>query len=54
MTPASKCTSQPDCSCDLCVRVRAEIAEGRSEKEKENQLAEEFLRSYSQTLPTRR
>ena len=37
--------------CDFCIRVRAEIAEGRSEKDKENQLAEEFLRSYSQTMP---
>jgi hypothetical protein len=46
---ASKCTSRPDCPCDFCVRVRAEIAEGRSEKDKENQLAEDFLRSYSQT-----
>jgi hypothetical protein len=45
--PASKCTSRPDCPCDFCVRVRAEIAEGRSEKDKENQLAEDFLRSYS-------
>jgi hypothetical protein len=46
---ASKCTSRPDCPCDYCVRVRAEIAEGRSEKDKENQLAEDFLRSYLQT-----
>ena len=38
MTPAkSNCTSRPDCPCDFCVRVRAEIAEGRSEKDKENQ-----------------
>jgi hypothetical protein len=35
-TAASKCTSRPDCPCDFCVRVRAEIAEGRSEKDKEN------------------
>jgi hypothetical protein len=48
-TPASKCTSRPDCPCQFCVRVRAEIAEGRSEKDKENQLAEDFLRSYLQT-----
>jgi hypothetical protein len=47
----SKCTSRPDCPCDFCVRVRAEIAEGQSEKDKENQLAEDFLRSYSQTKP---
>ena len=40
-TPASKCTSRPDCPCDFCVRVRAEIADGRSEKDKENQLAED-------------
>lgn len=30
-------------------RVRTEISEGRSQKGKENQLAEDFLRSYSQT-----
>jgi hypothetical protein len=48
-TPASKCTSRPDCPCDFCVRIRAEIAEGRSEKDQEDQLAEDFLRSYSQT-----
>jgi hypothetical protein len=41
MTP--KCTSRPDCPCHFCVRVRAEIAEGLSDKE--NQLAEDFLRS---------
>jgi hypothetical protein len=46
-TAASKCTSRPDCPCDFCVHVRAKIAEGRSEKDKENQLAEDFLRSYS-------
>jgi hypothetical protein len=43
--PTSKCTSRPDCPCDFCVRVHAEIAEGRSGKDKENQLAEDFLRS---------
>ena len=48
-TAASKCTSKPDCPCDFCVRVRAEIAKGRSDKDKENQLAEDFLRSYLQT-----
>jgi hypothetical protein len=48
-TAASKCTSRPDCLCDFCVRLRAKIAEGRSEKDKENQLAEDFLRSYSRT-----
>jgi hypothetical protein len=48
-TATSKCTSRPDCPCDFCVRVRAEIADGRSEKDKENQLAEDFLRSYMQT-----
>jgi hypothetical protein len=45
-THASKCTSRPDCPCDFCVRVRAEIAEARSKQDKENQLAEDFLRSY--------
>jgi hypothetical protein len=52
MTDAkSKCTSRPDCPCDFCVRVRAEIAEGRSEKDEQNKIAEDFLRSYSQTNP---
>jgi hypothetical protein len=49
----SNCTSRPDCPCNFCVRVCAEIAEGRSEKDKENQLAEDFLSFYSQTKPTR-
>ena len=48
-TPASKCTSRPDCPCDFCVRVRAEIAEGRSEKDEQNKIAEDFLRSHLQT-----
>jgi hypothetical protein len=43
----SKCTSRADCPCDFCVALRAKHAEGRSEKDEENQLAEEFLRSYS-------
>jgi hypothetical protein len=47
-THASKCTSRPDCPCDFCVRVRAEIAEGHSEKDEQNKIAEDFLRLYSQ------
>jgi hypothetical protein len=47
----SKCTSRPACPCDFCVRVRAGIAEGRSEKDEQNKIAEDFLRSYSQTKP---
>ncbi len=43
----SKCTSRPDCPCDSCVRVRAEIAEGRATKDEQNKIAEEFLRAYS-------
>jgi hypothetical protein len=42
-----KCISRPDCPCDFCVSLRAKHAEGRSEKDKENQLAEDFLRSYA-------
>jgi len=38
---------RPDCPCDF--RVRADIAEGRSEKDEQNKIAEDFLRSYSQT-----
>ena len=44
---SSKCTSRPDCPCDFCVRVRAEIAAGCSEKDEQNKIAEDFLRSYS-------
>jgi hypothetical protein len=50
-TTPSKCTSGPHCPCDFCARLRAKIAGGHSEKDKENQLAEDFLRSYLQTKP---
>jgi hypothetical protein len=43
-----ECTSRPDCPYDFCC-VRAEIAEGRSEKAEQNKIAEDFLRSYLQT-----
>jgi hypothetical protein len=46
-TMPCKCTSRPDCPCEFCISLRAKHAEGRSEKDKENQLAEDFLRSYS-------
>jgi hypothetical protein len=46
----SKCTRRPDCPCDFCVKVRAEIAEGKTEKDEQNTLAEDFLRSYSQKI----
>ena len=46
-TTPSKCTSGPDCPCEFCVSLRAKHAEGRSEKDIEKQLAEDFLRSYS-------
>jgi len=44
-------TSGPsvDGLCDF--RVRAEIAEGRSEKDEQNKIAEDFLRLYSQAKP---
>lgn len=47
ITVPSKCTNRPDCSCDFCTRRNARHAEGKSEKEEQNQLAEDFLRSYS-------
>jgi hypothetical protein len=50
-TLASKCTSRPDCPCDFCVRVCAEIAEASSERDEQNKIAEDFLRAYSQTKP---
>jgi hypothetical protein len=40
----SQCASRPDCPCDFCVRVRAEIAAGCSEKDEQNKIAEDFLR----------
>ena len=43
----AKNAARPDCPCDFCVRVRAEIAEGRSENDEQNKIAEDFLRSYS-------
>ena len=45
-TTPSKCTSGTDWPCEFCVSLRAKHAERRSEIEK--QLAEDFLRSYSQ------
>jgi hypothetical protein len=45
MVTKSNCTSRPECPCDFCVRVRAEIAEGRSEKDEQNKIAEDFLRN---------
>jgi hypothetical protein len=48
----AKSRSRPNCPCDFCVRVRAEIAEGRSEKDEQNKIAEDFLRSHSQTKPS--
>ncbi len=45
MVKKSEFTCRPDCPCDFCVRVRAEIAEGRTEKNEQNRLAEEFIRS---------
>jgi hypothetical protein len=41
----SNCTSRPDCPRDFCVKVCAEIADGRTEKDQENKIAEDFLRS---------
>ena len=45
------CNSRPECPCDFCSRLRAKIAEGRTEKDEQNKIAEHFLRSYSQTKP---
>ena len=45
--PASKCTSRPDCPCEFCVRVRTEPWE----RDIRDSLAEDFIRSYSQTKP---
>ena len=51
LTPASKCTSRPDCPCDFCARLRAKHNGGRSEKDEQNKIAEDFLRSFSVTKP---
>jgi hypothetical protein len=48
-TQPSKCTSGLDCPCDFCGGLRAKITGGRSEKDEQNKIAEDFLRSYSQT-----
>jgi hypothetical protein len=42
----SKVYSRPDCPCSFCVKVRAEIAEGRTEKDQLENIAEDFLRSF--------
>jgi hypothetical protein len=48
MNPALKCTSRPDCPCEFCISLRGKHASGQSEKDEENRLAEDFLRSYSE------
>jgi hypothetical protein len=53
--PASKCTSPPDCPCDFCTGLRVKAfcyrrdREMDAERAEENQIAEDFLRWYSQT-----
>jgi hypothetical protein len=37
----SKCPNRPDCPCDFCFSIRAEIAEGRSEKDEQDEIAED-------------
>jgi hypothetical protein len=44
----SECTSRPDCPCDFCGGLRAKTTGGRSEKDEQNKIAEDFLRSYSE------
>jgi hypothetical protein len=47
-TMKTNCTSRPDCLCDFCIALRAKHAGCQSEKDQENRLAEDFLRSYSE------
>lgn len=47
LTAASKCTSRPDCPCDFCVRIRAEIAGGRSEKDVRDQTTLEWITEFT-------
>ena len=44
----TECTSRPSRPCDFCCRFREKHTTCRSEKDNENQFAEDFLRSYSE------
>jgi hypothetical protein len=46
-----KCNNRPDCLCEFCTGVRKKHASGLSEKDEQNKIAEDFLRSYLQTKP---
>jgi hypothetical protein len=39
----SNCTSRPDCPAISASRSCAEIAEGKTEKDEQNKIAEDFL-----------
>jgi integrase len=41
--PSARCTSRPDCPCEFCIRTRAE---GRSERDTQDQSAREFIDAY--------
>ena len=40
--PPSKCTNRPDCPCAFCVQTRAELSEGRSERDTQDRLGAPF------------
>jgi hypothetical protein len=43
---ASKCTSRPGCPCEFCIQTRAELSEGGSERDTQDQSAREFIDAY--------
>jgi hypothetical protein len=48
----SECTSLPKCPCDFCTGLRAKHAAENRKKNEQNKIAEDFLRSYSQSTPS--
>jgi hypothetical protein len=41
------CTSRPDCPCEFCANLRVKHEGGKSEKDEENRLAEEFMQLWN-------
>lgn len=50
----TRCTNRPDCPCDFCVTVRADIATGRDMKTQEDRIALDFILEYLTDIVTRR
>jgi hypothetical protein len=45
-TIPAKCTCRPDCPCEFCVRTRAELSQGLTERDTQDQSAREFIDAY--------